>query len=128
MPCFFNFPVSRECGSAFFEDISRGNANFSEIPHTVNIYGGHIDVSFVLSSKGTLVYNSSSSVLVFIRTFPSLLHTYVVDLLQLNFSLPFNIPVILTYTNISRVNAFGRLLVYLYIAIYRVAFSPFMGV
>ena len=75
------------------------------------------------------MYNSLSSVLVYIRTFLSLLHTYVVDLPQLNFSLPFNIPVILTYTNISRVNAFGRLLsVYLYIAIYRVAFSPFMGV
>ena len=38
------------------------NANFSELSHTPNIYGGNIDVSFVLSSKGTLVCNSSSSV------------------------------------------------------------------
>ena len=97
-----------ECGSAFFEDISKGNANFSEIPHTVNIYGGNIDVSFVLSSKGTLVCNSSSSVLVLNRTSPSLLHTFVVDTL-LNFPMPFNIPVILAYTNTSRVGAFGRL-------------------
>ena len=97
-----------ECGSAFFEDISKGNANFSTLPHTLNIYGGNIDVSFVLSSKGTLVCNSSSSVLVLNRTSPSLLHTFVVDTL-LNFPLPFNIPVILSYT--SRVSAFGRLLV-----------------
>ena len=86
-----------------FEDVSKGNANFSELPHTVNIYSGNIDVSFVLSSKGTLVCNSSSSVLVLNTTSLSLLHTYVVDLLQLNFPLPFNILVILTYTNTSRV-------------------------
>ena len=42
-----------------------------------------------------------------------LLHTFVVDTL-LNFPLPFNIPVILSYTNTSRVNVFGRLLVSLY--------------
>ena len=64
----------------------------------------------VLSSKGTLVCNSSSSVLVLNRTSPSLLHTFVVNRL-LNFLLPFNIPVILAYTNTSRVNAFGRILV-----------------
>ena len=46
------------------EDISIGSANFSAIPHKLNIYGGNIDVSFVLSSKGTPVCNSSSSVLV----------------------------------------------------------------
>ena len=67
-----------ECGSAFFEDISKGNANFSELPHTPNIYGGNIDVSFVLSSKGTLVCNSSSRVLVLNRTSPSLLQTFAV--------------------------------------------------
>ena len=42
--------------------------------------------------------NSSSSVLVLSRTSPSLLHTFVVDTL-LDFPLPFNIPVILTYTH-----------------------------
>ena len=42
-----------ECGSAFFEEISKGNANLSEL--AVNIYGGNIDVTFVLHSKGTLV-------------------------------------------------------------------------
>ena len=94
------------------EDISEGNASLSELSHTLNIYSGNIDVSFVLSSKGTLVCNSSSSVLVLNRTSPSLLHTFVVDTL-LNFPLPFNIPVILSYTNTSRVNAFGRLLVFL---------------
>ena len=45
--------------------------------------------------------NSSSSVLVLNRTSPSLLHTFVVDTL-LNFPLPFNIPVILSYTHIHR--------------------------
>ena len=99
-----------ECGSAFFEDISKGNANFSELPHTLNIYGGNIDASSVLSSKGTPVCNSSSSVLVPNRASPSLLHKFAVDTL-LNFSLPFNIPVSLTYTNTSRVHAFGRILV-----------------
>ena len=49
-----------ECGSAFFEEISKGNANLSELPHTLNIYGGNIDVTLVLRSKGTLVCNSSS--------------------------------------------------------------------
>ena len=48
----------------FFEDISKGNPNFSELPHTLNIYGGNIAVSFVLSSKGAPVCNSSSSVVV----------------------------------------------------------------
>ena len=80
------------------EDISEGNASLSELSHTLNIYSGNIDVSFVLSSKGTLVCNSSSSVLVLNRTSPSLLHTFVVDTL-LDFPLPFNIPVILTYTH-----------------------------
>ena len=42
--------------------------------------------------------NSSSSVLVLNRTSPSLLHTFVVDTL-LDFPLPFNMPVILTYTH-----------------------------
>ena len=102
-----------ECGSAFFEDISKGNANVSELPHTLKLYGGNIDVSFVLSRKGAPVCNSSSSVLVPNRTSPSLPHTFVVDTL-LNFSLPFNISVILTYTNTSRVHAFGRLLVFKY--------------
>ena len=32
-----------ECGSALFEEISKGNANLSELPHTLNIYGGSID-------------------------------------------------------------------------------------
>ena len=52
------------------EDIGEGNA--SELSHALNIYSGNIDVSFVLSSKGTLVCNSSSSVLVLNRTSPSL--------------------------------------------------------
>ena len=82
------------------------NANFSELPQALNICGCNIDVSFVLSSKGTLVCNSSSSVLN--RTSPSLLHTFVVVTL-LNFPMPFNI--IITYTNTSLVNAFRRLLV-----------------
>ena len=63
------------------------------------IYGGNIDVGFVLRRKGTLVCKSSSSV--FAGTSPSLLHTFVVDTL-LNFPMPFNI--ILTYANTSRVN------------------------
>ena len=29
-----------QCESAFFEDISKGNSNFTELPHTLNIYGG----------------------------------------------------------------------------------------
>ena len=57
-------------------------------------YGGNIDVSFVLSSKGTLVYKSSSSVLVLNRTSLSLLHTFVAYTTQLPF--PSNIPVILS--------------------------------
>ena len=93
-----------------FLDISKGNANSSRTTHTLNIYGGTINVRFVLSSKGTLVCNSTFSVLVLNRTSPSLLHTFFVDTL-LNFLLPFNIPVILVYTNKSRVNAFGRILV-----------------
>ena len=40
----------------------KGNANFRELPHTLNIYGGNIDVTFVLRSKGTLVCNLSSIV------------------------------------------------------------------
>ena len=64
-----------ERGSAFYEDISKRNANFTELPHTLNINGVNIDVSFVLSSKGILVCNSSFSVLVRNRTSSSLLHT-----------------------------------------------------
>ena len=90
----------------FLDNISKGNANSSRTTHTLNTYGGTIDVRFVLSSKGTLACNSSSSVLVLNRTSPSLLHTFVVDTL-LNFLLLFNIPVILAYPNTSRVNAFG---------------------
>ena len=52
-------------------------------------------------------------------TSPSLLHTFVVDTL-LNFPLPFNIHVILTYTNISRAQTFGRLLVRSEIQMYNV--------
>ena len=78
-----------ECGSAFFEEISKGNANFSELPHTPKIYGGNIDdVSFVLSSKGTLVCNSSSSALVLNRTSPSLLQTFVAYTTQLSIAIP----------------------------------------
>ena len=51
-----------ECGTAFFEEISKGNANLSELPHTLNIYSSNIDVTFVLRNKGTLVCNSSSIV------------------------------------------------------------------
>ena len=51
-----------EFGSAFFEEISKGNANLSELPHTLNIFGGNIDVSFVLRGKRTLVCSSSSIV------------------------------------------------------------------
>ena len=94
----------------FLDNISKGNANSSRTTHTLNTYGGTIDVRFVLSSKGTLACNSSSSVLVLNRTSPSLLHTFVVDTL-LNFLLLFNIPVILAYPNTSRVNAFGLILV-----------------
>ena len=72
---------------AFFEDISKGNADFSELPHTLNIYGGNIDVSFVLSSKGTPLCNSSSSVLVLNRTSPSLLHTFVAYTTQLSIAI-----------------------------------------
>ena len=49
-----------ECGSAFFEEVSKGNANLSEL--ALNINGGNIDVTFVLRNKGTLVCNSSSIV------------------------------------------------------------------
>ena len=64
-------------------DISKGNANFSELPHTPNIYDGNIGVSFVSSSKGTLVCNASSSVLVLNRISPSLPHTFVAYTTQL---------------------------------------------
>ena len=47
----------------FFEDISKGMQIFNELPQTPNIYDGDIDVSFVLSNQGTLVCNSSFSVL-----------------------------------------------------------------
>ena len=40
----------------------KGMQNLSELPYTLNIYGGNIDVTFVLRSKGTLVCNSSSIV------------------------------------------------------------------
>ena len=105
----------------FLDNISKGKANSSRTTHTLNIYGGTIDVRFVLSSKGTLACNSSSSirVLVLNRTSPSLLHTFVVDTL-LNFPLPFNIQVILTYTNTSPVKALGRLLVRSEIKMYNV--------
>ena len=69
------------------EDISEGNASLSELSHTLNIYSGNIDVSFVLSSKGTLVCNSSSSVLVLNRTSPSLLHTFVAYTTQLSIAI-----------------------------------------
>ena len=47
-----------ERGSAFIEDISTESRkpNFCELPYTLNIYGGNIDVRFVLISKGTLVW------------------------------------------------------------------------
>ena len=40
----------------FIEDISKAmqNATFSELPHTLIIYGGNIDVSFVLRAKEPL--------------------------------------------------------------------------
>ena len=76
-----------------FEDIIKGNANFIELPHTPDIYGGNVDVSFVLSSKGTLVCNSSSSVLVLNRTSsPSLLHTFVAYTTQLSIAMNPHIP------------------------------------
>ena len=74
-------------------------------PYVVVCYSYVLVWCFSHDRKGTLKCNSSSSVLVLDRTSPSLLHTFVVDTL-LNFPLPFNIPVILTYTNTSRVNAF----------------------
>ena len=72
-----------ECGSAFFEDISKGMQILVNYPILLT-YGGNIDVSFVLSSKGTLVCNSSSSVLVPNRTSPSLLHAFVAYTTQLS--------------------------------------------
>ena len=33
--------------------------NLSELPRTLNIYGGNIDKTFVLRSNGTLVCNAS---------------------------------------------------------------------
>ena len=56
--------------------------------------------------------NLSSSVLVLNRTSQSLLHTFVAYTTQISDPLPLNIPVILSSTNTSRVNAFGRLLVF----------------
>ena len=96
----------------FLRTLVEENANCSELPHTPDIYSGNIDVSFVLSSKGTLLCNSSSSdcVLVLNRTSLSLLHTFVAYTIH-NFPFPFNMPVILSYTNTSRVNSFKRLLV-----------------
>ena len=82
-----------KCGSAFFEDISKGMQILVNYPILLT-YSGNIDVSFVLSSKGTLVCNSSSSVLVLDRTSPSLLHLFVAYTTQLPF--PSNIPVILS--------------------------------
>ena len=52
----------------FLDNISKGNANSNRTTHILNIYGGTIDVRFVLSSKGTLLCNSSFSVLVLNRT------------------------------------------------------------
>ena len=75
------------CGSAYFEDICKGNANFSELPHTPNTYSGNIDVSFLLSSKGTLVCNTPSNILVLNRTSPSLLHTFVAYSTQLSIAI-----------------------------------------
>ena len=86
MPCSYwksdTLHAIVESGSVFIE------GNGSELPHALKIYGGNIDVRFVLRNKGTLVCNLSSSV--FNRTSPSLLHTFVVDTL-LNFPMPFNI-------------------------------------
>ena len=97
-----------ECGSAFCEEISKGMEILVNYPILLTYYyGGNIDVSFVLSSKGTIVCNSSSSVLFLNRISPSLLYTFVAY--TLSFPLPLNIPVILSYTNTSRVSAFGRL-------------------
>ena len=75
-----------KCGSAFFEDISKGMQILVNYPILLT-YGGNIDVSFVLSSKGTLVCNSSSSVLVLNRTSPSLLHTFVAYTTQLSIAI-----------------------------------------
>ena len=94
----------------FFEDISKGMQIFNELPQTPNIYDGDIDVSFVLSNQGTLVCNSSFSVLFLNWTSPSLLHTFVAYTTHLSTAIEM-IPVILSYINTSRVNAFGRLLV-----------------
>ena len=56
------------------------------------------------------MYNSSSSVLVLNRTSPSLLHTFVAYTTHLSISIQ-HTGIILSYTNTSRVNAFGRPLV-----------------
>ena len=89
----------------FLRTLVKGMQILVNYPRTLNIYGGNIDVSFVLSGKGTPMCYSSSSVLVDVlvpnRTSLSLLHTFVVDTL-LNFPLPFNVPVILSYTHIPR--------------------------
>ena len=84
-----------KCGSAFFEDISKGMQILVNYPILLTY------MVVMLSSKGTLVCNSSSSVLVLNRTSPSLLHTFVAYTTQLSIAL--NIPV----------NALGCLLVFL---------------
>ena len=48
---------------------------------------GNIDESFVLSSKGTLVCNTLSNILVLNRTSPSLLHTFVAYSTQLSIAI-----------------------------------------
>ena len=70
--------------------------------------------TMLLRLHGALVLN---------RTSPSLLHTFVVVTL-LNFPLPFNIPEILSDTNTSRVNTFGRLLVLYVFVIWRKINGP----
>ena len=77
------------------------NVNFSELPHTLNIYCGNIDVNFVLRRREALCITH-------LLAYTSLLHTFVVDTL-LNLLMPFNIN--FTHTNTSRLNAFRRLLV-----------------
>ena len=37
-----------------FRTLVKGNANFSELPHFPDMYGGNIDVSFGLSTKEPL--------------------------------------------------------------------------
>ena len=75
-----------ECGSAFFEDISKGMQILVNYPILLT-YGGNIDVSFVLSSKGTLACNTPSNILVLNRTSPSLLHTFAAYSTQLSIAI-----------------------------------------